>query len=89
MANDAFQLQGLNGGVAIAAGQTFYGVSRGLQVIAAADFSYDLVNPHGQPVPVSAGGISAGVFFGGQVTEIAVSTGTVVAFPTSTDYTVV
>jgi hypothetical protein len=89
MANDAYQLQGLNGGVAVAAGQTFTGMSRGLQVAVDADFGYDLVNPHGVPVTLSVTAIPAGIFLGGPVSEIAVSSGIVVAFPTSTDYTVV
>ena len=88
MANDAFQLQGLNGGVAIAAGQTFTGMSRGLQVVADAAFDYDLVNPQGTPVTVSVASLTAGIFLGGPVSEIAVASGIVVAFPASTDYTV-
>jgi hypothetical protein len=92
MANEAFQLQGLNGGVPVAPGQTFTAgvgcVSRGLQVVQDAEFDYDLVNPSGSAVTISVTAIPAGVYFGGPVSEIAVTSGIVVAFPTSTDYTV-
>jgi len=88
MANDAFQLQGLNGGVPIGAGETFTGMSRGLQVVEDAAFDYDLVNPLGTAATVTVASLAAGIFLGGPVSEIVVTSGIVVAFPASTDYTV-
>lgn len=89
MANDAWDLQGLNGGVAIAPGQTFTGMSRGLQVVNDASFDYDLVNPAGAPVTLSVTAALTGVYLGGPVSAITVSSGLVVAFPTAKAYTVV
>lgn len=86
---DAYQLQGLDGGVAVASGQTFTGLSRGLQVVNTGGFTYGLINPAGASVGVVVTSAPAGIFLRGPVSSIEVTSGLVVAFPSSTTYTIV
>lgn len=88
-ANDAWDLQGMNGGVPVEAGETFTGLSRGFQVLDDAIVAYSMVKPDGLTQAVAPIGTHAiGVYIGGPIVSLAVTSGTVSVFPTSTDYTI-
>lgn len=70
-------------------GQTFTGLSRGLQVWQDADIDVGLVSPVGATVTVSVSAVPTGTYLGGPISSVTPSSGIVVVFPASTDYTVV
>lgn len=88
-ANDAWELQGMNGGVAVTTGQTFTGVSRGVLCALTGDAGVDLVNPRGAAVTITLTAYPTGVRIDGPITSVAPSSGIWIVYPTSTDYTVV
>lgn len=88
-ASDSWDLQGMNGGVAVAAGQTFSGLSRCVQVWQAGDLDVGLVNPAGATVTVSLTGVAIGTYLRGPISSVAPSTGVIaVVYPVDLNYTV-
>lgn len=88
-ANDAWDLQGMNGGIPLTNGQVFTGLSRGVQILETADVDLVMVGPTGATVPVSLFSVSGIQYIGGPMSSVTVGSGTVTVFPTSTDYTIV
>lgn len=86
-ANDAWLLQGMNGGVMVGPGQVFTGLSRGFFGFTGATFSVGLVNPAGAPATVAISQ-SNDAYVPGSVATITVTSGSVIAYPDSTSYTV-
>ncbi len=82
----------MSGGVPVESGQTFTagtGPSRGLLVLATSTFDFDIVSPRGNAATVSLSGSGEGFYIGGPITSVIVTSGGVMVYPSSTDYTVV
>ncbi len=91
-ASDSWDLQGMSGGVPVESGQTFTagtGPSRGLQVLTTSSFDYTIVSPRGTTAVVSLSGSGEGLYIGGPIVALTVTSGGVQVYPSSTDYTVV
>ena len=88
MGKEAYELQGRNGVEVIGPLETFTGRSVSLQVAETATFEFDVVKPSGATATVSLTSSPVGHFPGGTVTRVAVTTGQVYVYPTSTDYTI-
>ena len=86
-ANDAWVLQGMNGAVPIASGQTFTGLSRGVFAFGGLSATVTMLKPDGATA-TSAFSTTFEVYIPGPFTVIAVTAGTVLAYPESTAYTV-
>lgn len=88
MANDAYQLQGRDGWDIVGPGQSFTGRSRGAQVVEDADVVFTNRSPKNEVKAVSLSAAPAGLFVGGTITVVDVTTGQVLVYPDSADYTI-
>lgn len=87
-ANDAWELQGMNGGVILNSGQTFTGLSRGIFGFSGGSVAVTMTNPAGagasNTLTITADGYVPGPF-----TSVAPTSAKAIVYPISTDYTVV
>ena len=90
MGNEAFQLQGRNGGDVVGTGQTFTGRSAGFLVANEANLEFEAVLPVGTSnCTLIMPAAPAGFFSGGTIVTLTVTTGDVLVYPESTNYTIV
>lgn len=88
MGNEAYDLQGRNGVALVGAGAVFVGRSAGLLVLEDSAISWDSLGPSGATVAVTLAAAPAGLFPGGTVTSLSVTTGQVFVYPLDTAYTI-
>lgn len=92
MANDAYELQGLNGFDKVANGQDFIaakGHTRGFQVKVSGTFEYTALSPKNQAITFTGVALDPPSFIGGPIYALSVSGGGEAAvFPTTADYTI-
>ena len=86
-ANDAWILQGMNGGVILNSGQTFTGLSRGVFAFAGGSLAVTMTTPAG------TGGSNTltstiDVYVPGPFTSVAPTSAKAIVYPESTSYTV-
>ena len=87
-ANDAWVLQGMNGAVPIASGQTFTGLSRGVFAFGGSTLTLTMTLPGGATATAAFVMVIEN-YIPGPFTVVAVSGGPAIAYPESTTYTVV
>jgi len=85
-ANDAWELQGMNGAAKVSAGQSFAGLSRGLFCLDAGAVEFDLVNPAGGVGTVAVTPGVDGFYIPGPISSVTVTAGMYLVYPDSTDY---
>ena len=85
-ANDAWLLQGMNGAVPVASGETFTGLTRGVFLFGNGTFTLTALSPSQTTDTLTITTI-VDVYVPGSFSVIA-ATGTAIAYPDSTAYTV-
>jgi len=90
MAEDAYQLQGLDGWEIVDSGQTFTGRSRGFQVLVAGSFDATTQSPLNIQSTFSGVPLTPGFYSGGIILTLTPSlSGTALVYPLDSNYTIV
>jgi hypothetical protein len=89
MQPEAYKLQGLDGWVRIADGQSFTGRSRGFQVLLDGTFTATNLTPKNTTSSIPGDALVQGMYVGGVILTLAVAGGgAALVYPMNSEYTV-